>query len=767
MNLWRYRPLLGIVTLVIIGLSEPIDSVAGQTLIRNWYDLDSVRHNLNGDYKLVANLDSTTKGYYSVASAQANGGKGFDPIDSTYITSGIQYHLPFTGSFNGNGHTIRHLQINRPNSDYVALFGYIRNATIKKVGVAKADIQGYDHVAILIGQIGKAQVGFSFSDVKKCFTTGSVNANDVKAGGLIGDVEVNTTDIIRCYSHADVNGVAEVGGLIGSISSGSLFSVFHPKVEKAYATGSISSVNPAGGLIGKINLTGFIPLVNQIFVGNFWDTQKSGLTGNGVGNLYGNIVGINGKNTNKLQKLSTFTNASWQIAKVANFTAGKDHWKIFNNKTYPLFGWELLAYRTVFQGPNNWSNLDRWQVFNNRSSWVPAPRIPAQGGPPARIIVRHNMVIQVQTNVDVKGILVLRDGIIENKSTFKLKPNAVVKGADANSYVDGPLTREGIGSQYFPVGSSGKFAPAKLNVKNTGSGVVPSAKISYVKQGFNPGLIKNASQLESVSHYEHWNVNLDTGNADLTLYWKDANYSNISKTQYIRTAYWNGQKWELEGRDTLFSEGNTGRIRVNDVSRFGKFTFGSTNAQENPLPVELTDFKISQKNGKVHLAWETASETNNSHFIVQRRYREGGWQQIDSVPGNKTTYQAHTYASIDPNPKKGYNYYRLKQVDYNGDFEYSGVKAIRFSPDQHDQLSVVLKGNPLPGDKLKIEVRSPKQQTIRYELLNIKGSLVYKGRWQIKPGEEDRSMSLSDLPSGTYLLNVLTPDKQIAKKVIY
>jgi hypothetical protein len=115
--------------------------------IWDWYDLYAVRDNLGGSYFLMNDLDSTTAGYMELASETANWGKGWQPIG----TSGA----PFTGSFNGLGYEIRDLFINRPDENYVGLFGLVdEGGVMENVSVVNGTVAGKQHVGGLVGVNG-------------------------------------------------------------------------------------------------------------------------------------------------------------------------------------------------------------------------------------------------------------------------------------------------------------------------------------------------------------------------------------------------------------------------------------------------------------------------------------------------------------------------------------------------------------------------------------------------------------------------------------
>ena len=115
--------------------------------IWNWYDLHTVRNNLGGSYILLNDLDSTTAGYMELASETANWRRGWEPIGTS--------DDPFTGSFNGMGYEIRDLFINRPDENYVGLFGLVdEGGVIENVGVVNATVAGKQHVGGLVGTNG-------------------------------------------------------------------------------------------------------------------------------------------------------------------------------------------------------------------------------------------------------------------------------------------------------------------------------------------------------------------------------------------------------------------------------------------------------------------------------------------------------------------------------------------------------------------------------------------------------------------------------------
>ena len=93
------------------------------------------------------------------------------------------------------------------------------------------------------------------------------------------------------------------------------------------------------------------------------------------------------------------------------------------------------------------------------------------------------------------------------------------------------------------------------------------------------------------------------------------------------------------------------------------------------VPVELISFSGYAANGNVTLNWSTATETNNQGFEIERKSNDS-WEKIGFVPGSGTTTELRAYSYIDENIYSGNFSYRLKQIDFNGQYEYSDIVEI-------------------------------------------------------------------------------------------
>jgi len=163
----------------------------------------------------------------------------------------------------------------------------------------------------------------------------------------------------------------------------------------------------------------------------------------------------------------------------------------------------------------------------------------------------------------------------------------------------------------------------------------------------------------------------------------------------------------------------------------------------SPLPIMLELFKAAYKNGNVELNWITASETNNAYFTICRSTDAIHFEDIVTIAGGGNSNQRLFYSFTDKNALCGISYYRLKQTDYDGCFEYSEIIAVNTG----DEKKCIINVYPNPvSDVLSIEIEG-NSEAVYFEIINTVGSIVYKSKifHTIKA-------NLSYLDPGNYLL---------------
>jgi len=172
------------------------------------------------------------------------------------------------------------------------------------------------------------------------------------------------------------------------------------------------------------------------------------------------------------------------------------------------------------------------------------------------------------------------------------------------------------------------------------------------------------------------------------------------------------------------------------------------------IPVELASFTASANENSVTLNWSTATETNNSGFTIERKtVLDERWKEIGFVPGFGTTTEPKVYSFIDENLLMNRYSYRLKQVDYDGTFEFSNtVEAVvsapgEFSLDQNYP-------NPF-NPSTTIAYTVPEASKVSIRIYSIVGELVATlADGIVEPGYHSVEFDASRLTSGTYIYQV-------------
>jgi hypothetical protein len=299
----KRKVLIGLAAVIVIVLAVvAVRLLASEPEIRNWYDLYAIGRHLDRSYVLMNDLDSTTAGYEELAGPTANGGKGWEPIGTavSFPSDGDEQIVgayPFVGTFDGQGHAIRGLFINRPDENYVGLFRQVgEEGVVENIQVVNATVIGEGTVGGLVGS--------NSGTMNKCFFSGNLIGSQL-VGGLVG-ATANWASVSNSYSNASVTGDAYVGGLVGANLAGT--------ISSCHATGSVVGENRIGGLVGLnlgANVTG------SHFSGNVTgDQYVGGLAGHTVGTVnnshydYDEIL-INGEKIITLGALSGVDFEQW------------------------------------------------------------------------------------------------------------------------------------------------------------------------------------------------------------------------------------------------------------------------------------------------------------------------------------------------------------------------------------------------------------------------------------------------------------------------
>ena len=183
------------------------------------------------------------------------------------------------------------------------------------------------------------------------------------------------------------------------------------------------------------------------------------------------------------------------------------------------------------------------------------------------------------------------------------------------------------------------------------------------------------------------------------------------------------------------------------------------------VPVELTNFGFNIQDDQVILTWETASELNNKGFEIQKRVTGENWREIGFVAGNGTTTIPHEYTFSDYSLVDGSNYYKLKQIDYDGTITYSNILSVIFNKNYTFKL---YPNHPNPfNSETTINFSLPIRSDVTLEIYNILGQKVDKIHLNnLKSGNNRIHYSADNLTSGIYFYTIENRGLKITGKML-
>ena len=188
------------------------------------------------------------------------------------------------------------------------------------------------------------------------------------------------------------------------------------------------------------------------------------------------------------------------------------------------------------------------------------------------------------------------------------------------------------------------------------------------------------------------------------------------------------------------------------------------------IPVELISFTATRNTKEVILNWSTATETNNSGFEILKkesgvRSQESEWNKIGFVPGHGTTTEPNHYSFTDNDVKSGKYRYKLKQIDYDGTFEYSQIVEVEIPFANSFSLQQNYPNPFNPTTSMQYTISSRQFVTLKvYDLLGREVATLVN---EEKPaGEYEVEFNAADLPSGIYFYQLKAGEFSKTKKMI-
>ncbi len=383
--------------------------------------------------------------------------------------------------------------------------------------------------------------------------------------------------------------------------------------------------------------------------------------------------------------------------------------------------------------------------------------------------------INLSDNINVNN-LNLTSGLVNTGSDRVYVTNPAIANlsnySDA-SYINGNLRRQvnPTGSYDIPVGNSSNYELANIALNS-------SAGMTYLDASFNPiggadldisalGLEYGGVAVETVLDGGFWTITPNAGtttvNYNVGLSLNGSSNAGATADQHTVIKRTNASSdWGLYGNhnnSTQLITGGTVYAFRNNITSFSDFAIAKNNT--NPLPVELINFDVKCRNAVANLEWVTASEINNDYFEVQKSDDGNNWQILGTVKGAGNSNAVLNYQFEDKN-NNAKSYYRLKQIDFDGKFEYSPIIVNTCYTDNNAE--VIIYPNPC-DDILNISISNWNSEFVKYEITNITGQIIYTSKLLITSGFAFDQIETENLKSGMYYIRLYDDTHSISKKI--
>ncbi len=397
----------------------------------------------------------------------------------------------------------------------------------------------------------------------------------------------------------------------------------------------------------------------------------------------------------------------------------------------------------------------------------------------ADLTINNSSGVMLAGNTTISNSLTFTQGKLTIGGFYLIMSGSTssINGASSSKYIvtngNAALVIQNIGpggrtgNITFPVGNS-TYNPAVINNAGTPDDfqVLVLDDVYDAYSGSTPtGSIHNSNVVDRT-----WIVDEGTaGGSDvtLTLQWSAADElagftrTDCNVSHYKPTGWSPDPVSSAAGGSNPYTQSRSG---IQSFSPFGVHNNGG------PLPVQWLSFTGKKVFDNVQLNWTTASEINNSHFEIERSADGKKFEFAGRVEGNGTTTHINSYKFVDAGAFAKANsdvlYYRLKQVDFNGDFEYSSIIAVSKGKTGDGVTIETINPNPFT-QQLHVTLNNVSEGNVTIAVYDMSGKVLYTHTQITGSGKLVIDLNeLSNLPEGVYVLSVTNGSETIRQKLV-
>lgn len=423
-------------------------------------------------------------------------------------------------------------------------------------------------------------------------------------------------------------------------------------------------------------------------------------------------------------------------------------------------------------GANQFANVNNLSILNgtifhfNGSSAQTTGFGTLDGGTTTidQLVVDNDAGLTLDSDITLTGTLAFEEGIFNTQPTspgiLSVSSTASFTGFSSSSHIQGPISIGSFASSKFiPIGDNDAgtdyYRPLILD---------PDASMAITAEytRSDPTAISSTYDTDGTDNPQaittsgYYTIEFGaTGTVDIGLYFDAAQDAITGSSDLIVAKYddsaneWVGYPSSTFGADYILAT-----VTIDDLADT-YFTVASVTG--SLLPVELLSFTAAYQKSEVVLNWTTASELNNERFEIEHSRNGIDFSKIGQIAGAGTVNSKQDYQFIHINPLSPTNYYKLKQVDYDGTFAYSRMITVA-SELFDDALQIV--ENPVKNQSLRFNYRGSSEVSIR--IFSLSGNEFKNNK--ITSSSEGFQVDTAHLPPGMYLLFV---NGDVERFVIY
>lgn len=255
--------------------------------------------------------------------------------------------------------------------------------------------------------------------------------------------------------------------------------------------------------------------------------------------------------------------------------------------------------------------------------------------------------------------------------------------------------------------------------------------------------------------------------SDLTLTYLDVEHSVSENTileESLQAQRWNdvsGEWSDYAPAGAVDAVANT--VRISAVASNDLYSWWALVDQARPMPVELLFFNARADGRQVRLAWETATETDNKSFIVERSRDGRQFESVATIGGAGNSQERRRYDTVDKNPFEGVSYYRIRQVDFDGGSTFSPIEFVTMSSAAPDRALAY--PNPVTSGRFFVDLSHMGGQRVQIELYDLPGKKVLE---HIAEADETFAEVVTGpgIRPGTYILHISGTGTSSKQKIL-